>query len=66
MHSKVVTVTLRVDADTMVSLIAKENILKIISDLPKEHQKIIIEICQNPKALQGLIQNKDMLLSMLS
>lgn len=66
MATKIITVNVKVDADTMVSLKSKENLLKRISDLPQSDQERIIEICENPKALQGLADNWPMLLTMFS
>lgn len=66
MPEKIISVQVKVSADTMVSLKAKENLLTRISNLPKADQERIIKICENPKALQGLAQHWDMLQGMFS
>ena len=66
MPNKEITVKIIVDADTPVRLKDKEEILKRISNLPKEDQQRIITICENPKALKALADNWPMLQGMFS
>ena len=65
MASKIVTVNVKVEAGTMVSLKAKENLLLAISELPQEFQELLFELSKNRQALKGILENKEMLLSML-
>jgi len=64
--SKIIEVKIKVDADTPVSLKAKENLLLKISNLPQDDQQRILAICDNPKALKSLKDKWLLLKSMFS
>jgi hypothetical protein len=64
MPSKVITVVFKVEADTLVRVKDKVNLLQRISALPQEDQQRIIALCENKNALKGLADNWAMLQSM--
>lgn len=66
MASKIINVTIKVDADTPVSLKNKENLLLKISNLATDDQQRILSICDNPKALKALKDKWFMLKTMFS
>jgi len=61
-----ITVVLKLDADTPYRLKDKEKMLKTISDLPADDQQRILELASNPKALDKLKSNWQMLKSFIS
>lgn len=65
MPAKELTVKILVDAETPTRLKDKENLLKAFANLSAEEQKIMTEIMTNAKAMKGLIDNYDLLKSMI-
>ena len=62
---KEITLTFRIKGNSPLDLKQKVATLSAISRLPYDKQQLIEELCNNNKALEGLQQNKEMLLKFL-
>jgi hypothetical protein len=66
MPDKIITVEIKVAADTPVRAKDKEKLLNTISNLPKEQQQLLIELGTNPKMMATLVEYAPMLRNQFS